>query len=237
MVERGLARSRAGARDLILRGEVILAGVPCGKPAMRVDPDAVIDVDPGAASRVSRGGVKLIAALDAFGVEVAGRRCLDLGASTGGFTQVLLERGAGRVLAVDVGHGQLHCNLASDPRVTNLEGVDARALDHALIGGPVDLIVADLSFISLTLALPAALSLAAPGAWLVALVKPQFELDRAAIGKGGVVRSEAARARGLAKVEAWIGGQAGWRQMGLMPSPITGAGGNQEFMLTAKSDR
>ena len=235
MVERGLAASRSQARDLILRGEVAVSGAPCIKPAMRVALDAAIDVTQGAASRVSRGGVKLAAAIDAFEIPIAGRICLDLGASTGGFTQVLLERGGDRVYAVDVGHGQLHGDLVSDPRVTHLGGVDGRALDTRLIGEPVGLIVADLSFISLTLALPAALSLAAPGAWLVALVKPQFELSPADIGKGGVVRDEEARARALAKVETWIGAQKGWRAVGRMPSPIAGSRGNREFILAARS--
>ncbi len=235
MVERGLARSRASARDLILRGEVAVAGQPCAKPAMRVAADAPIDVDPDVASRVSRGGDKLAAGLDHFGVDVTGALCLDLGASTGGFSQELLERGAARVFAVDVGHGQLDDAIASDARVTNLEGLDARALDGRAIGEPVDLIVADLSFISLTLALPAALDLAGPGAWLVALVKPQFELEPKAIGKGGVVRSQEDLGRAIAKVESWMGAQPGWQVRGIMESPISGAGGNREFILAAQS--
>ncbi len=231
---RGLASSRSRARDLILRGQVVLAGQTLTKPGQLIAGDAPIVVAEGANAHVSRGAIKLAAALDEFGLPVKGRICLDVGASTGGFAQVLLERGAARVYAVDVGRGQLHAALAGNPRVVNLEGVDARALQSSLIGDRVDAIVVDVSFISLILTLPVVLGLAAPGAWLVALVKPQFELERKAIGKRGVVRTEAARERALAKVRDWLSEQRGWKAVGVAVSPITGAGGNQEFLLGAQ---
>ena len=237
MVERGLARSRSAARDLIKRGEVQVAGLTRAKPSSAVDESDRIDVAREVADRVSRGGDKLTAALEAFGIAVAGRVCLDLGASSGGFTQELLARGAAHVSAVDVGHGQLDREIARDSRVTVLEGVDARDLDRGIIAEPVDLITADLSFISLSLALPRALGLAHPGAQLLALVKPQFELEPEAIGKGGVVRDPGAHERALAKVRGFVEAQAGWRILGETASPITGSGGNREFFLAAQLDR
>lgn len=237
MVERRLVRSRSAARDLIRRGEVLVDGESFSKPGALVAARVRVDVDAVAASRVSRGGDKLAAALEAFQVDGAGCVCLDLGASTGGFVQELLARSALRVYALDVGRDQMHKDLAVDQRVINLEGVDARTLDRSLVPEPIDLIVADLSFISLTLALPAALALTRPGGILVALVKPQFELERASIGKGGVVRDAAERARALSRVRDWLDGQTGWRVIGEMPSPIKGAGGNQEFFLFAQLDR
>ena len=182
---------------------------------------------------MSRGGVKLAAALDHFAFAVEGVVALDVGASTGGFTQVLLKRGAARVYAVDVGHGQLHPSLAGDPRIISREGCDARGLDRALVAEPIGALVADVSFISLTKVLPAALDLTEPGAWLVALIKPQFEAGRTAVGKGGIVRDPAARERAVEAVSAWLAGQAGWRVLGVIPSPIVGGSGNTEFLLGA----
>jgi 23S rRNA (cytidine1920-2'-O)/16S rRNA (cytidine1409-2'-O)-methyltransferase len=190
----------------------------------------------GAAAEVSRGAAKLAAALDRFRFPVEGRIALDIGASTGGFTQVLLARGATRVYAVDVGHGQLAPRLASDPRVISLERCDARRLDRALVPEPVGAIVADVSFISLTKALPVPLALAGPGAWLVALIKPQFEAGRAAVGKGGVVRDPAARQQAVQTVRGWVAGQVGWHIADVMPSPIAGGSGNEEFLLGAVRD-
>lgn len=233
LLERGLVPSRARARDLILRGAVTVAGSVERKPGAGVAPDAPIALSEPA-DYVSRGGLKLAAALDAFGFDPAGRTALDVGASTGGFTEVLLERGAAHVYAVDVGHGQLHPRLREDRRVTALEGQDARALSAREIGEPVSAIVADVSFISLEKALPAALGLAAPGAWLVALVKPQFEAGREAIGKGGIVRDAALRDAQGEKVAAWLGTLAGWEVVGVIPSPIEGGSGNQEFLLGAR---
>jgi 23S rRNA (cytidine1920-2'-O)/16S rRNA (cytidine1409-2'-O)-methyltransferase len=232
LVKRGLVASRARARDVIKRGLVAVAGKIETRAAAGVAEGAPITVS-GAQHYVSRGAVKLAAALDHFGFAVAGVVALDVGASTGGFTQVLLERGAERVYAVDVGHGQLHERLAHRSGVVSLEGRDARTLDRAAIPQPLDAIVADVSFISLTKALPAALALARPGAWLVALVKPQFEAGRAAVGKGGIVRDAAARQRAVELVRAWLSNQAGWRVAGVIPAPIAGGSGNQEFLLGA----
>ena len=179
-----------------------------------------------------RGGLKLDHALTLWPVVVAGRTVLDVGASTGGFTEVCLSRGAARVYAVDVGHGQLHATLASDPRVVELSGTDARALNATLIPDAPDLIVTDVSFISLAKALPAALALTGRGAELVALVKPQFEVGRERVGKGGLVKDEAARAQALADVIAWLE-SVGWRVLATADSPVTGGDGNREFLLLA----
>jgi 23S rRNA (cytidine1920-2'-O)/16S rRNA (cytidine1409-2'-O)-methyltransferase len=235
LVDCGLAATRAQAADLVRRGCVAVDGATVAKPGQLVARDAVLTVSPGAAPYVSRGGLKLAAALDAFGLDPAGRVALDLGASTGGFTDVLLARGAARVYAVDVGRSQLHGRLRADPRVVVLEGTDARALAASLIGeaGEVGAIVADVSFISLTLALPAALRLAAPGAWLVALIKPQFEAGREAVGKGGIVRDAAAQQASVKRVRDFVAGVPGWSVLGVVPSPIEGGSGNQEFLLAA----
>jgi len=236
IVARGLAPTRSRARDLIQRGLVLLDGRPATKPALIVAPDACLAVDGAEASLVSRGGVKLAAALPAFGFEPMGRIALDVGASTGGFTQALLTGGAAKVYAVDVGHGQLHASLIADPRVVSLEGTDARALTPALIPDPIGALVADVSFISLIKALPAALALAAPGAFLIALIKPQFEVGPAHVGKGGIVRDEATRDGAVTAVRGWIAGRQGWRIAGVIPSPITGGSGNAEYLLGAVRD-
>lgn len=231
LVARGLVATRAKARDLIARGEVRVDGEVAQKPAMNVREEQAIAVDAQAAAQVSRGAVKLAAALDRFRLDPAGRIALDVGASTGGFTQVLLERGAARVYAVDVGKGQLHASLAGDPRVTALEECDARTLDRTLVPDAVGAIVVDVSFISLRKALPSALALTAPGCWLVALVKPQFEVGREGVGKGGIVRDVALHEQALADVRDWLVAQAGWSVIGDMPSPIKGGSGNVEFLL------
>ncbi len=196
----------------------------------------VLTLEPGTAATVSRGAAKLAAALQAFGFDAGERTALDVGASTGGFTEVLVEHGAAKVYAVDVGHDQLHARLKADPRVVSLEGCDARELDAALIREPISAIVADLSFISLTKALAPALALAAPGAWLVVLIKPQFEVGRARVGKGGIVRDAAARQAAVDDVTAWVAAQRGWRVAGIVPSPIKGGSGNEEFLLGAVHD-
>ncbi|RST87898.1 TlyA family RNA methyltransferase [Aquibium carbonis] len=237
LVARGLFASRSRARDAILRGTVTVDGVSETKPALAVVPTARIAVADPARRYVSRAALKLIAALDAYAFDPAGRVALDLGASTGGFTQVLLERGAGHVVALDVGHGQLHESLRDDPRVTVLEGLNARDLAAAhLAGHAPDMLVSDVSFISLKLALPPALSLAAPGALAVFLVKPQFEAGRAAIGKGGLLRDPADGARVAQDLAAWLANQPGWRTLGFMPSPIAGGDGNREFLLAGVKD-
>ena len=200
------------------------------KSAQRIGDDARIDYAP-AHPYVSRGALKLVAALDHFGISPAGLVCLDIGASTGGFTEVLLERGAAKVYAVDVGHGQLHAKIARDRRVVSCEGVNARDLD---IPERPALIVVDVSFISLRLALPATLARATSGTQLVALVKPQFEVGRARVGKGGLVKSPEDRRGALEAIETWLSRDAGWSVTAAIESPIEGGDGNREFLLAAK---
>ncbi len=231
LAERRLLDSRARARDAILRGRVRVEGVVVSKPGQTVDEDARIELDDPAAAYVSRAALKLQAGLDAFHSPVADIEALDIGASTGGFTQVLLERGAAHVVAVDVGHGQMHASLRDDARVTNLEGLNARELERAHLGGrPIGLVVSDVSFISLRLALPPALALAEPGAHAVLLVKPQFEAGREAIGKGGLLKDPSRGPAIAAELSDWLDGQPGWRSLGLLPSPIAGGDGNVEFL-------
>lgn len=234
LVARGLVATRAKARDLIARGEVRIDGEVARKPAVSVRTEQTIAVDAQAVAQVSRGAVKLAAALDQFGLDPAGRVALDVGASTGGFTQVLLERGAARVYAVDVGRDQLHASLKDDARVVALEACDARTLDRASVPDAIGAIVADVSFISLCKVLPAVLALAAPGCWLIALVKPQFEVGREGVGKGGIVRDAALRTKALADVREWLAAQSGWSVVGDMPSPIEGGSGNVEFLLAGR---
>lgn len=235
LLQRGLVPTRSRARDLIVRGAVSVAGTVELKPGALVAEDApIVLAEPS--DYISRGALKLEAALDAFGFDARGRVALDVGASTGGFTDVLLRRGAKHVFAVDVGHGQLHPRLAEDVRVTSLEGQDVRGLTVREIPQRVGAIVADVSFISLEKSLPAALAFAAPGCWLVALVKPQFEAGREAVGKGGIVRDAAVRDAQADKISAWLDGLPGWRVVGVIPSPIEGGSGNLEFLLGAVHD-
>jgi 23S rRNA (cytidine1920-2'-O)/16S rRNA (cytidine1409-2'-O)-methyltransferase len=233
LVERGLVKSRARARDAIRRGHVTVDGAPAAKPAMAVAPGAALAVADPASAYVSRSALKLVAALEAFGYDPAGRVAVDLGASTGGFTEVLLQRGAAHVFAVDVGHGQMHPRLAGDSRVTVLEGVNARELDRSHVAAPFSAVVCDVSFISLRLALPPALALAEPGAFLAALVKPQFEVGRAGIGKGGLVRDPAEGEAAAAAIAAWLPA-LGWQVDGLVASPIAGGDGNREYLVGAR---
>lgn len=232
LVTRGLVQSRSRAADLIRRGAVTVDGVAAAKPGQLVDAAARLHVDANANAHVARSGGKLMAALQEFGLDVQGRVALDIGASTGGFTQVLLEAGARRVYAVDIGRDQLHARLRADPRVVSLEGVDARALTRATLAEPVGAIVADVSFVSLRHVLPAPLRLATPGCWLVALVKPQFEVGRSAIGKRGVVRDEAARQRAVADIMQFLEDE-GWRILGDLVSPVPGKEGNVEWLVGA----
>ena len=231
LVQRGLYPSRARARDAILRGTVSVDGVVAAKPAQNITADAEIIINDDARSYVSRAALKLKAALDRFALDPKGRGCLDLGASTGGFTQVLLEQGARHVTAVDVGHGQMAEALRADPRVTVIEGLNARdiARDHA---PDVEFITADVSFISLKLALPAALALARKGAPLVALIKPQFEAGREAVGKTGVIADPVVHDAVCRDIAQWLD-EHGWRIIGLMPAPIEGGDGNREFLIGA----
>ncbi|MBS0297003.1 MAG: TlyA family RNA methyltransferase [Proteobacteria bacterium] len=229
LVERGLCESRAKARAAVEAGRVTADGRLVAKASELVDDGAVLAAEP-AHPWVGRGGLKLDHALSIWPVRVEGRVVVDVGASTGGFTEVCLARGARRVFAVDVGRGQLHARLRDDPRVANLEGVDARSLDATLIDEAPDLVVCDASFIGLAKVLPAALKLAGPGADLICLVKPQFEAGPADVGRGGIVRDEAVRLRALEQVSAWLVGE-GWAVLATADSPITGGDGNREFLL------
>ncbi|BBZ44352.1 TlyA family RNA methyltransferase [Mycobacterium parmense] len=231
LVRRGLARSRQQAAELISAGKVSIDGMPALKPATAVAATAALTVaaDTGR-SWVSRGAHKLIGALDTFGIPVAGRRCLDAGASTGGFTEVLLDRGAAHVVAVDVGYGQLAWPLRCDPRVTVVERTNARDLSPAAIGGPVDLVVADLSFISLATVLPALAGCACPGADIVPMVKPQFEVGRGQVGAGGVVHDPELRADAVLAV-ARRAEELSWHPVGVAASPLPGPSGNVEYFL------
>ncbi|GAA0869792.1 TlyA family rRNA (cytidine-2'-O)-methyltransferase [Brevundimonas basaltis] len=233
LVARGLAESRAKARAAIEAGGVTVDGSPARAASQSVAEKAVVAyVD--AHRWVGRGALKLEHALSLWPVPVEGRIVLDIGASTGGFTEVCLEHGAARVYAVDVGNGQMHPRLAGDPRVINLERTDARDLTSALIPEPPQLIVCDASFIGLSKVLPAALALAAPDADLVTLVKPQFEADSPrGVGKKGVVKDPEAHQAAVNSVSAWLEGQ-GWRVEATSPSPIVGGDGNVEFLLWAR---
>ena len=232
LVERGLSESRARARAAIEAGCVRVDGRLAAKPGELTGETADIAAEP-AHPWVSRSGLKLAHALELWPVNVAGRTVLDVGASTGGFTEVCLSRGAAKVFAVDVGRGQLHPRLRDDPRVVNLEATDARSLGPDLIPEAPQLIVCDASFIGLAKVLPAALALAARGADLVALVKPQFEVGPGRVGKGGIVRDGAAQAEALAAAEAFVSGQV-WEVRATADSPILGRDGNREFLLWAK---
>jgi len=232
LVERGLFDSRAKARAAIEAGGVQVAGQTLKKPSELIDPDAPIEAV-AAHPYVGRGALKLEHALSHWPIDVTGRRVIDLGASTGGFTEVCLMRGAALVYAVDVGQGQLHPSLARDQRVINLERTDARSLDRALIDGPITLVVCDASFIGLAKVLPAGLDLAEAGANLIALIKPQFEAGPDLVGKGGIVRDEATRLATATAVEGWLG-QIGWTVRERIESPITGGDGNVEYLVWAQ---
>ena len=232
MVERGLAESRAKAQALVLAGQVFSGERRLDKPGRSVAPDTPLQVRAPAVPYVSRGGVKLAHALDHFGIDPVGTVALDLGASTGGFTDVLLQRGARLVYAVDVGHGQLDWRLRQDPRVVVLERQNARHLGREQVPAPVDLIVCDVSFISLELALPPALALAARDGSLVALIKPQFEVGKGQVGTGGVVRDPVLHQAVCARIARWLQEQ-GWQLLGVSASPITGPKGNREFLIAA----
>ena len=233
LVERGLFESRARAQAAIAAGLVRVDGLPVRRSSDEVAVDAAIEASPEH-PWVSRGGVKLSAALDAFEIDPAGRTCLDVGASTGGFTDVLLARGARRVYAVDVGRAQLHPRLRGRPEVVSLEETDIRSATPIQIPEPADIVVVDASFISLKLVLPAATGFALPHATLVALVKPQFEAERRAIKKG-IVRDAAVHDRICGEMTDFVR-TLGWRVMGIIPSPIAGGDGNQEFLLGAARD-
>jgi 23S rRNA (cytidine1920-2'-O)/16S rRNA (cytidine1409-2'-O)-methyltransferase len=233
LVERGLCQSRSRARDAVLRDTVLVNGVAARKPSQTVLETDVLKVADAAQHYVSRAALKLLHALDHFKVNVKGRYGLDIGASTGGFTQVLLERGATHVTAIDVGHGQMVAAVADDPRVTPVENINARDLGREHVPLAVDLIVADVSFISLKLALPPALSLVPQGSDLVALIKPQFEVGRAYVGRGGIVTDPGQHARVCEDIFVFLEEQ-GWTAKGVTASPVDGGDGNAEFLIAAE---
>ena len=231
LVERGLADSRSRARALIMAGLVYSGTRRLDKAGVRLAQDARLDVRVRGHPWASRGGIKLAHGLDHFRIDPQGLVCLDVGASTGGFTDVLLTRGAARVYAVDVGRGQLAWKLRGDERVVVLERTNARHLTRDMVPDPVALIVCDVSFIGLETALPAPLALAAPGAWLVALIKPQFEVGKGRVGKGGVVREPDLHREVCGRIRAWLADRPGWCVLGITESPVTGPSGNKEFLI------
>lgn len=255
LVTRKLAPTRSRAREMIKEGHVLVSGKPAGKPAMTVSPGEEITLCEDALSYVSRAALKLSHALDHFGINPNGAIALDLGASTGGFTEILLERGAAHVFAVDVGHDQLHKSLRAHPRVTSLEGRDARSLTEADFiikedaatadGSPEPLspnfltrpnfLTMDVSFISFQKALAHPLTLLAPGSRLIGLIKPQFEVGQKGLNKKGVVRDEALSKEAVTEVTNWLNAQPGWQVLGLTPSPIKGHAGNRETLIAAQN--
>jgi len=233
LVDRGLVDSRARAQAVILAGLVFSGTRRIDKAGQPMAEDAPLELRGQDHPWVSRGGLKLAHGLAAFGLSPAGRICLDIGASTGGFTDVLLANGAAKVHAVDVGHGQLAWKLRSDPRVVVHERTNARYLTPAAIGDPIATLVCDASFIGLTTLLPAPLALCAPAAWAIALIKPQFEAGPGQVGSKGVVRDAAVQQAACDRIAAWWAGLPGWRVLGLTESPITGPEGNREFLIGA----
>lgn len=233
LVDRGAFPSRARAQGAIRAGLVRVGGAVIDKPSANVAADCAIEIAGDVHDYVSRGALKLERALKAFEIDPAEKTCLDLGASTGGFTEVLLRGGAAKIYAVDVGTGQLHSKIIADPCVVNLEKTHAKDLTAALIADPIDVIVCDVSFISLKKALPFAMALAAPAAQLIALIKPQFELGPERIGKGGIVKADdAALAALTVEVSTWLAAK-GWAPVGVIESPIEGGDGNKEFLIGA----
>lgn len=234
LVDRGLAESRARAQALVLAGKVYSGTKRLDKPGHAIPFDAPLTVKGEDHPWVSRGGVKLAHALAHFGLSPAGCVALDIGASTGGFTDVLLANGAAKVYAVDVGHGQLAWKLRQDPRVVVLEKTNARYLSRAQVPDAIGFLTCDASFIGLATVLPASLALCGPGARLVALIKPQFEAGPEAVAKGGVVRDAAVRQEVCDRVAAWLAALPDWRVLGLTESPITGPEGNIEYLIAAE---
>ena len=233
LVDRGLAENKTKAQAAIMAGLVFSGEKRLDKPGHAVAADMPLELRGKPHPWVSRGGVKLAHAIGHFGLSAEGRTCIDVGASTGGFTDVLLQHGATKVYAVDVGEGQLDWKLRNDPRVVVLEKTNARHLTAEQIPEPVDCVVCDASFIGLQTVLPAALGLVRPGAWAVALIKPQFEVGRERVGKGGVVRDPALHDEVCARIRDWWAGLPGWQVRGIEPSPILGPEGNREFLIAA----
>jgi 23S rRNA (cytidine1920-2'-O)/16S rRNA (cytidine1409-2'-O)-methyltransferase len=235
LVERGLAQSRERAQALILSGNVLVADTPQTKAGTAIAEDASIRLRQEDHPYVSRGALKLKAALDAFGVSVAGKVGLDVGASTGGFTEILLEAGATKVIAVDVGFNQMDWKIRNDPRVECIEKVNARYLSEEQIRQKVDVVSIDVSFISLDKIFPAVFPFVAPGGDVISLVKPQFEVGREQVGKGGIVQSDDARQEALARITDFAK-TLGWNRVGLIESPITGTDGNIEYLAHWRRD-
>jgi len=231
LVERGLVESRSRAQALIMAGNVYSDTKRLDKAGQQVKVDIPIELKGQDHPWVSRGGLKLAKGLKHFGIDVTGQTCIDVGASTGGFTDVLLCHGAAKVYAVDVGQGQLAWKLRNDARVVVMEKTNARHLSAADISEPIDMVVCDASFISLETVLPAALSLAHPGAHVIALIKPQFEVGKGRVGKGGVVRDPDLHQEVCERIEAWLNALDGWTVLGLTESPIKGPEGNVEFLI------
>jgi 23S rRNA (cytidine1920-2'-O)/16S rRNA (cytidine1409-2'-O)-methyltransferase len=234
LVDRGLVESKSRAQALIMAGLVYTGEKRLDKPGQPVPEDLQIDVRGQDHPWVSRGGLKLAKAIESFPISPAGKVAIDVGASTGGFTDVLIQTGAAKVYAVDVGQGQLAWKLRQDPRVVVLEKTNARHLTADQIPEPVDLVVCDASFIGLETVLPAALSLTKPQAWLAALIKPQFEVGKGRVGKGGVVREPELHKEVCDRIEAWVGSLPGWTVRGIVESPIKGPEGNIEFLIAAE---
>lgn len=234
LVERGLAETRAAAQRLVMAGLVFSGERRLDKAGQAVAGETPLEVRGQPHPYVSRGGLKLERALDFFSIPVEGRIALDVGSSTGGFTDCLLQRGAAKVYAVDVGTNQLAWKLRTDPRVVSMEKTNIRDITRAEIPDPIELIVCDASFIGLRTALPAALALAAPGAHLAALIKPQFEVGKGRVGKGGIVRDSALHDEVRATISTWLAEQPGWTVLGTTDSPIEGAEGNKEFLIGAQ---
>ena len=234
LVERGLAETRERAQALITAGSVFSGTQRVDKPGRMLPAGVALEVRARDHPWVSRGGVKLAHALDHFALDVRGNTAVDIGASTGGFTNVLLEGGAKRVYAVDVGRGQLDWRLRQDERVVVLERTNARRLTSAEVPEPINIVTCDVSFIGLEAVLPAAMALTAPTADLVALIKPQFEVGKGNVGKGGVVRDPALHDEVCQRIEAWLTRRAGWLVLGIVESPITGPSGNKEFLIVAR---
>lgn len=234
LVERGLAETRAAAQRLVMAGLVFSGERRLDKAGQAVADETTLEVRGQPHPYVSRGGLKLERALDHFAIPVTGRIALDVGSSTGGFTDCLLQRGAAKVYAVDVGTNQLAWKLRTDPRVVSMEKTNIREVTRAEIPDPIELIVCDASFIGLRTALPAALALAAPGAHLAALIKPQFEVGKGRVGKGGIVRDPALHDEVRETISTWLAEQPGWTVLGTTDSPIEGAEGNKEFLLGAR---
>ncbi len=238
LVTQGHASSRTKAQSLITGGMVSLDNVTCQKPSTLVEPATIIEVRQIDASQwVSRGSLKLLHAFECFSLNATNHTIIDIGASTGGFTQVCLHHGAAHVYAVDVGHGQIDPTLRHDTRITVLEKTNARYLNNSHVPSPVDGIVCDASFINLRTLLPAALSLTKDRAWLCALIKPQFEAGKQAVGKGGIIRDTAIHQHVCDHVQKWINNQAYWQICGIIPSPIEGMKGNKEFLVYAIKQR